>query len=129
MCKFGLGLALFLILLPAGAHVSFVDVATLQKFALDSLQNPISLKDTHYATKILGTINTTSFKCNCPVIAKMTAAELNLMDIFYGVSSSTSCGCKIPEIPNDIQSKIKSSLKVSNIFKYCILILFQYLLE
>ena len=84
----------------------------MQKFALDTLQNPISLKDAHYATKILGTINTTDYKCNCPGIVKKTTSDHNLIDIFYGISSSTSCGCKVPEISNEIKSQIKSALKV-----------------
>jgi hypothetical protein len=86
------------------------DIADIGKKSLAALKSPKSAKDAYFATRILSASNT-KYTCDCKTLASYLKGKPSSYDIFYGVSSSQSCGCDSP-ISNSFQNAILTDLKV-----------------
>mmetsp|Transcript_15691 Transcript_15691/g.15827 ORF Transcript_15691/g.15827 Transcript_15691/m.15827 type:complete len:645 (+) Transcript_15691:54-1988(+) len=118
MIRLGLSFVLFSALLSARAQVPFVigpnEISSMRKMSIDHLKSPSNLRDAYYSTKILSALNQTDYKCSCKPISKLVASASNGFDLFYGISTSNSCGCKISFTP-EAKKSIKADLKASDL--------------
>jgi hypothetical protein len=110
----GLSLVSFCVISFCGAQISTFfsssDLQAVQNKALTALQSPDTAKHAYFATQIL---ESTQFKytCNCQALATVLERSSTSHDVFYGLSSSQSCGCG-GNANKDAESKIFADLKV-----------------
>eukprot|EP01041_Mallomonas_annulata_P004133 gene4133-8211_t len=117
MARIWLSLTLFAALFYANAQLPSVigpqEVSTFRKLSSDILKGPSTLRDAYYATRILGALNLTELKCDCPTIIKMAQSAKDF-DLYYGIAASKSCGCSV-DPSSDARNSIKASLKSNDL--------------
>ena len=86
-----------------------------KQFAKQSLKDVKSLKAAYYATRVLNALQVTDLKCGCSSINSLFESSAHTMDVFYGLSTGSACGCANVKLGGGSKALIKSGLKVKEI--------------
>ena len=91
------------------------EMEAIKLSATATLSHPATLGDAYFSAKILRSVDTAGYSCNCAAIDKLFNQASSNLDIYYGVASSQACSCNL-EVSSNFKSDAINGLKVTSCF-------------
>ena len=79
------------------------------------LASPKSLEEAYHSALLLNGLKALKGSCKCDQISSLLKGNTDGMDIFYGIETSSLCGCPAIKVSSETKKSLIAASQVTNI--------------